>query len=103
MIYINDLTENRQSNPKLFAGDTSLFTLINDPNGTVNQLCKDFDKIKEGAFHWKMSFNPDPSKQEQEVIFTPKVKKKVHPPIFFNNKPFKQVLTKKQQQQQENT
>ena len=42
-----------------------------------------------------MSFNPDPSKQAQEVIFTRKVKKVVHPPIFFNNKPVQQVSSQK--------
>ena len=61
------------------------------PNAKPKQLCEDLDKIKEWAFQWKMSFNPDPSKQAQEVIFTRKVKKVVHPPIFFNNKPVQQV------------
>ena len=42
-----------------------------------------------------MSFNPDPSKQAQEVIFTRKVKKVVHPPIFFNNKPVQQISSQK--------
>ena len=42
-----------------------------------------------------MSFNPAPSKQAQEVIFTRRVKKVVHPPIFFNNKPVQQLLSKK--------
>ena len=59
LIYLNDMTENLQSNPKLFAEDTSLFTLINYPNATTKQLCMDLDKIKEWAFQWKMSFNPD--------------------------------------------
>ena len=95
LIHINDLIENLQSNPKLFPDDTSLFTLINDPNATAKQLCEDLDKIKEWAFQWKMSFNPDPSKQAQEVIFTRKVKKVVHPPIFFNNKPVQQVSSQK--------
>ena len=62
------LTENPQSNPKLFADDTSLFTILNYPNTTAKQLCDDLDKIKELAFHWKMSFNPDPSKKAEEVI-----------------------------------
>ena len=53
------------------------------------------DKIKEWAFQWKMSFNPDPSKQAQEIIFTRKVKKVLHPPIFFNNKPVQQVSQQK--------
>ena len=95
LIYINDLTENLQSNPKLFADNTFLFTIINDPNATAKQLCEDLDQITEWAFQWKMSFNSDPSKQAQEVIFTCKVKKVVHLPIFFNKKPVQQVLSQK--------
>ena len=76
--------------PKLFADDTSFFTSINDPNATAKQLCEDLDKIKEWTFQWKMNFNPDPSKQAQEVIFTRKVKKVLHPPILFNNNPVQQ-------------
>ena len=32
-----------------------------------------------------MSFNPDPSKQAQEVIFSRKTKKEYYPPLAFNN------------------
>ena len=32
-----------------------------------------------------MSFNPDPSKQAQEVIFSRKTKKEYHPLLAFNN------------------
>ena len=32
-----------------------------------------------------MSFNPDPSKQAQEVIFTCTIKKPSHPGLIFNN------------------
>ena len=34
-----------------------------------------------------MNFNPDTTKQAQELIFSRKVKKKkkVHPPLLFNN------------------
>ena len=32
-----------------------------------------------------MSFNPDPSKQDQEVIFSRKTNKDYHPPLAFNN------------------
>ena len=42
-----------------------------------------------------MNFNPDPAKQEQEVIFIYKVKKVVLPPISFNNKPVQQVSLQK--------
>ena len=36
------------------------------------------------AFQWKMSFNPDPTKQAQELIFSRKVQTTDHPPLFFN-------------------
>ena len=72
-----------------------MFTLINDPNATTKKLCEDLYKIKEWDFQWKMSFNPDPSKQVQEVVFTRKVKKVVHPSFFFNTKPVQQVSSQK--------
>ena len=65
--------------------------LINDSNAGAKQLCEDLGNIEEWPFQWKMSFNPDPSKQAQEVVFTRKVKKVVRPQIFFNNKSFQQV------------
>ena len=38
-----------------------------------------------------MSFNPDPTKQAEEIIFSQKLKKVNHPPIFFNNIEVKRV------------
>ena len=37
------------------------------------------------VFQWKMSFNPDPSKQAQESIFSCKLQKSFYPPLHFNN------------------
>ena len=52
---------------------------MNDPNTTAKQLCEDLDKMKEWALKWKMSFNPNPSKQAQEAVsFTRNVKKFVY-------------------------
>ena len=65
--------------------------VINDPNAGAKQLCEGLGNIEEWPFQWKMSFNPDPCKQAQEVVFTRKVKKVVRPQIFFNNKSFQQV------------
>ena len=42
-------------------------------------------KIRSLAYQWKMSFNPDSSKQAQEVIFSRKIKKPNHPELIFNN------------------
>ena len=37
------------------------------------------------AHQWKISFNPDPPKQAQEVIFSRKIKKLSCPVLIFNN------------------
>ena len=72
---------------KLFADDTSLFSIVHDPNTSANELNKDLQKISEWAYQWKMSFNPDQNKQAQEVIFSRKITKSSHPQISFNNMP----------------
>ena len=41
--------------------------------------------INKWAFQWKMNFNPDPTKQAQEVVFSRKSKQTLHPPLTFNN------------------
>ena len=84
-IYINDLSDNLSSNVKLFADDTSLFSVTHDVNVSARELNDDLRKISNWAFQWKMSFNPDVNKQAQEVIFSRKIKSNIHPPLVFNN------------------
>ena len=95
LIYINDLSDDLSTNAKLFAGDTSLFSVVRDINTSAAHLNNDLKKISNLAFQWKMSFNPDPSKQAQEVIFSRKLQKINHPSIYFNNNPIEQVSSQK--------
>ena len=46
LIYINDLTENLSSNPKLFADDTSLFSVVRDLNTSAIEINDDLKKIE---------------------------------------------------------
>ena len=85
LIYINDLSDGLSSNAKLFADDTSLFSVAHDINTSVIELNRDLKKIDDWAFQWKTTFNPDRSKQTQEIIFSRKFKKATHPPLLFNN------------------
>ena len=73
------------SNAKLFADDTSLLSVTLDINTSANELNNDLAKINNWASQWKMNFNPDSSRQAQEVIFSRKSKKISHPPLFFSN------------------
>ena len=70
LIYISDLPKGLSSNAKLFADDTSLFSVIHDSSTTRNELNNDLLKLNNWAYQWKMSFNPDPNKQAQEVNFS---------------------------------
>ena len=87
LIYINGLSDNLLSTVKLFADDTSLFSVVNDSNISANGLNKDLQKISEWGYKWKMSFNPDFNKQVQEVVFSRKLTKSSQPKIFLNTAP----------------
>ena len=52
-------------------------------------------EVKDWVFQWKMSFNPDPSKQAQEVIFSCKLKRSTHPPLIFNSNNVSQTFSQK--------
>ena len=63
LIYISDLTNGTSSIVKLFADDTSFFPVVQDKNNSASQLNNGLNKVSDWAYTWKMSFNPDPSKQ----------------------------------------
>ena len=87
LIYINDIPDNITSSVKLFADDTSIFSNVLDVNTSAENLNHDLSVVNEWAFQWKMSFNPDPNKQANEVRFSHKRKPPIHPLLFFNNIP----------------
>ena len=84
LIYINELTKDISSTGKLFADDTSIFSVVNDIYVSADQMNKDLEKISMWVYQWKMSFNPDISKQAQEITFSKKNKDVSHPPLYFN-------------------
>ena len=95
LIYINDLSDGLNCNPKLFADDTSLFSTVYNINEATNTLNNDLNKITEWAHQWKMSFNPDISKQAHEVVFSRKRSLVSHPSLTFNNIPVAQTSSQK--------
>ena len=95
LIYINDLPDNLESLAKLFADDTSLFSTVRDHAKCVKVLNDDLLKVSNWAFKWKMIFNPDITKQAQEVIFSRKSKKTDHPALYFNDAPVEKTSCQK--------
>ena len=95
LIYINDLTKAILSTNKLFADNTSIFSIVNDIDVSEHELNSDLMKISMWAYQWKMSFNPDVSKQAQEVIFSKRAQKLFHPTVLFSNIPVQHSTVQK--------
>ena len=91
LVYINDLPDGLQSNIRIYADDTSLFSVVHNPNLSSDVLSSDLSLIKSWAYQWKMSFNPEPSKQAVQLIFSRKRVQVDHPEIYFNNIEVSQV------------
>ena len=91
LIYINNSPDNLSTNVKLFADNTSLFSVVHDIAISSCELNYDLNRVREWALQWKMSFNPEPSKHAQEVIFTRKLQKSNYPSLYFNDSPVKDL------------
>ena len=85
------LSDDLSRNGRLFAGDTSLFFVVTSTNHLENKI----RKISNWAFERKMSSNPDPNKQAQEVVFPHKPPKISHASIYFNSNIIEQVSSEK--------
>ena len=84
LVFINDLLQRLRLNAKLFANDTSLFSTIGSPVISSSNLNEDLLK-KTWGYQWKMSFNPDITRQAREIIFSPKKNATSHPIPYLNN------------------
>ena len=87
-MYINDLTADLKCSVKLFADDTSLFTVVREPKAAANDLNHDLELVSQWAHDWKMKFNPDPQKQ---AVLLKKRNGIDHPVVLFNDIPVKKV------------
>ena len=95
LTYISDLPESLITNAKFFPDDTSLFSVVRDITAITEELSNDLRNISKWAYQWKMIFNPDLTKQAQEVIFNRKLSKPVYPNLTFNNSQVSQTESQK--------
>ena len=62
-----------------------MFYNVKVPEKTGNDLNNDLKEIKKKwAFQGKRSFNPNHTKQAQEIIFNRKTASNIHPKVFCN-------------------
>ena len=58
LFLINDIVHDIGSNIRLFADDTSLFIIVDNPLTAARNLNTDLEKISRWAATWLVSFNP---------------------------------------------
>ena len=55
------------------ADDTTFFSMIKNIDVSGFDLNNNLEKISKGAFKWKINFNPGPTTQAQQLMFSHKV------------------------------
>ena len=92
IVFINDIVIDIQSMIKLFADDTSLYLIIDNPQTTADILNRDLDKIHTWSTNWLVSFNPQ---KTETMTISRKINKPHHPDIFMNDTPIAEVSNHK--------
>jgi len=62
LIYINDITHSLSNKCLLYADDTSLFRVVDDPVHSALSLNSDLCKISEWSAEWQVTMNSDKTK-----------------------------------------
>ena len=91
LVYINDIVIDIGSNIRLFADDTSLYIIVDDPVAASGCLNTDLQKITRWAATWLVSFNP--IKTEAFLVSRKLIRN--HPPIYMQNQQITEVETHK--------
>ena len=79
LIYINDIVAEIGSNIRLFADDTSLYIIVENPITSAVCLNSDLSKISIWANNWLVDFYPI---KTESMLISRKLNKPVHPPLF---------------------
>ena len=88
LIYINDIVDEIGSCIRLFADDTSLYMIVEDPVSAADLMNNDLSKIHNWAQQWLVKFNPN---KTEELIISRKQSPPNHPSLVMNNTPVTRV------------
>lgn len=82
LIYINDIVNGITSSIRLFADDTSLYIIVDNPITAAFILNADLDTISKWAADWLVDFNPA---KTLTLLVTRKNQPVFHPPLEMND------------------
>ena len=81
LIYINDNVRNTNSSIRLFADETSLYIIVENPIQAATILNSDLSQIYTWASNWLVTFNPS---KTESLLFSRKLFKPLHPTLYMN-------------------
>ena len=82
LVFINDIVNEIGSCIRLFADDTSLFIIVDDPVVSAERLNADLVKILQWAETWLVTFNPN---KTESLVISRKINKPLHPSPYMND------------------
>ena len=92
LLFINDIVTDIGSNIRLFADDTSLSIIVENPDMAAELLNMDLEKIMEWAKRWLVTFYPT---KTESLLISRKINQPVHPPLFMDNQIIEEVSSHK--------
>ena len=82
LLYTNDIVNDIGTNIRLFAADTSLYIIVENPAAAALCLYNDLGKTSRWASLWLMTFK---FVKNETMLLTRKCNKLFHPPLFMQN------------------
>ena len=92
LVFINDIVNDIGSNIRLFADDTSLYIIVDNPLRSAELLNADLEKISLWSNTWLVTFNPA---KTESLLISCKLIKPDHPPLYMQNQHIAEVETHK--------
>ncbi|MCF1459523.1 MAG: reverse transcriptase family protein, partial [Shewanella sp.] len=82
LLFINDIVKDIHSSIRLFADDTSLYIIVENPQTAALIMNSDLGTISTWATNWLVDFHP---RKTVSFLVSKKANTVVHPPLVMNN------------------
>ena len=92
LIFITDIVNDIGCRIKLFADDTSLYIIIDQPDAAAQILNEDLEKVRNWTKTWLVSFNP---RKTETLLISRKANQIYHPPLYFYGIPIQELTNHK--------
>lgn len=92
LVFINDIVNDIGFNIRLFADDTNLYIIVNNPLRSAELLNADLEKISLWANTWLVTFNPA---ETESLLISGQLINPDHPPLYMQNQHIAEVETLK--------